>query len=407
MSNTFCVLPWLHLATHPHGGVTTCCISDHTKGLNRSRNYSNGPDKFLNLNDNSIEEIINSDYFNEVRSEMLEGIEPKACWRCYDEERNGTKSKRQSENENFSHLGIKEAAAITNINGSITPRLEFVELRLGNICNAKCRTCNPASSSKWVKEYSELEGRFDFIQSYKNLSGFNWPDLPNFWFNLEKNSDKIKLIYINGGEPTLVKAHWTFLERLAANKKSKDIILWYNLNMSNIPNHAYPLWKKFKEVRISCSIDDTGMRNTYLRSGINWRDVENNIAKMLFFKDREPQIFKIDITQTISWLNIFYIKEFHEYTKTLNLHHHLNWVYQPEYLAAWILPEEIKKKILLKCKQTFNAHDYSNIEMHLNKSSNSRLLEQGIKYNEFLDISRREKMRNTFSELFSELENNK
>ena len=37
--DTYCPLPWQHLATHPHGGITTCCISDHTDGLNRARNF--------------------------------------------------------------------------------------------------------------------------------------------------------------------------------------------------------------------------------------------------------------------------------------------------------------------------------------------------------------------------------
>ena len=33
----FCPLPWIHLGTHPHGGVTPCCISDMTAGKNRAR----------------------------------------------------------------------------------------------------------------------------------------------------------------------------------------------------------------------------------------------------------------------------------------------------------------------------------------------------------------------------------
>ena len=32
----FCPLPWIHLGTHPHGGVTPCCISDMTAGKNRA-----------------------------------------------------------------------------------------------------------------------------------------------------------------------------------------------------------------------------------------------------------------------------------------------------------------------------------------------------------------------------------
>ena len=87
--DTFCPLPWLHLGTHPHGGVTPCCISDMTAGKNRARNYGEEREEFFNLNDHDINTHMNSDYFKEIRREMLNDIEPKACTRCYQEERKG------------------------------------------------------------------------------------------------------------------------------------------------------------------------------------------------------------------------------------------------------------------------------------------------------------------------------
>ena len=57
--DTYCPLPWQHLATHPHGGVTTCCISDHTDGLNRARNFKGEYDEFLSLNNDTIEQHMN------------------------------------------------------------------------------------------------------------------------------------------------------------------------------------------------------------------------------------------------------------------------------------------------------------------------------------------------------------
>ena len=51
--DTFCPLPWLHLGTHPHGGVTPCCISDMTAGKNRARNFEDNGDVFFNANCNA------------------------------------------------------------------------------------------------------------------------------------------------------------------------------------------------------------------------------------------------------------------------------------------------------------------------------------------------------------------
>ena len=94
MSKTFCALPFVHLATHPHGGVTLCCVSDFTNAMNSSKNYDGKLVQYLNLNENSINEVLNSDYFKEVRQQMLLGKKPEACMRCYNEESAGLQSKR-------------------------------------------------------------------------------------------------------------------------------------------------------------------------------------------------------------------------------------------------------------------------------------------------------------------------
>ena len=38
MSDTFCPLPWNHLATHPHGVCTLCCESEQTDGMSQAFN---------------------------------------------------------------------------------------------------------------------------------------------------------------------------------------------------------------------------------------------------------------------------------------------------------------------------------------------------------------------------------
>ena len=56
----------------------------------------------------------------------------------------------------------------------------------------------------------------------------------------------MEVLYINGGEPTLIKAHWNYLRKLVDSGRSKNIILWYNINMTNLPEEI-TLWKEFKE----------------------------------------------------------------------------------------------------------------------------------------------------------------
>ena len=124
-----CSLPFTHLATHPHGGVTLCCISDHTNAASSAR--TNG--KILNLNEDSITDVMNSDYFKQVRVQMKNGIEPDACKRCYDEERKGIKSKRIEENDRYLDSS-KSVIEGMREDGTIDVDFKFLELRLGNIC---------------------------------------------------------------------------------------------------------------------------------------------------------------------------------------------------------------------------------------------------------------------------------
>jgi MoaA/NifB/PqqE/SkfB family radical SAM enzyme len=152
-------------------------------------------------------------------------------------------------------------------------QFEFVELRLGNVCNVACRTCNPASSSKWRNDYDKLKAAVNFkINPYDDMEGFRWPEREDFWEDLLKHCDGVKTFYINGGEPTLIKQHFKFLERLA-NLGRTDVKLWYNINMTNLNEDIIELWRKFDNVKISCSIDDLGDRNEYIRYPTKWDDV--------------------------------------------------------------------------------------------------------------------------------------
>ena len=78
MSNTFCPLLFQHLATHPHGGVTHCCIADHRDALSSARDATETGYNYYNLNRNKIAETFNSESFRAARLQVLEGKKPKA-----------------------------------------------------------------------------------------------------------------------------------------------------------------------------------------------------------------------------------------------------------------------------------------------------------------------------------------
>lgn len=381
-----CVLPWIHLATHPEGTVSLCCISDHTNNMSSAQNLKNGGNIVLNLNSDTIDNVINSDLFNNTRIAMINGIKPASCQRCYQEESHTGYSKRILENSKFI---IDDYEAITNNDGTITPNFRFIELRLGNVCNVKCRTCNPSSSTQWISEYSKLQNELPFVTNYENKLNAKWIHNDAFWNELLAHSADLELIYINGGEPTLVEKHWTYLERLIDANLHKQITLWYNINMTNLPDSLINIWKKFKKVIIHASIDDIGERNSYIRKGTNWHDVEENILKL-----KSLPWIHTEITQTVSWLNVYYIPEFKDYFSQHNLLSHVNLVYDPIFLNAGIIPKSAKEKLLSK----LNGQKFNWLTTIMKHNTDLEKFKEGIAYNNWLDTYRKERYQEHFSE---------
>ena len=389
-----CSLPWNHLATHPDGGVTLCCISDHRNALSRSKNFH--PLTFLDLNKNSIDEIINSDYFKQTRLEMLDGKIPQACRRCFQEESAGVRSKRIEENEKF-NFTEDMARAITAADGTIPVNFKFVELRLGNLCNLRCRTCNPVSSTQWNMQYQHLKKELTFITNYDSKINSSWTESDDFWSDLLIHSSDLQLIYVNGGEPTLVEKHWKYLERLIEKGLNSQITLWYNINMTNLPDKLIDLWKKFKKVQITCSIDDLGERNSYVRVGAKWDDVISNLDKL-----QSLSWCEVSVCQTISWLNVYHVNEFNKFMKDRGLHVHLNYVYDPEFLSVKVLPDRIKTLILDRCKD-MSIWDINSLKNQLNTGTTSNLFQQGWEFNQKLDYYNDAEFKRSYPEWYTVL----
>ena len=406
MSKTFCPLPWMHLGTHPHGGVTPCCISDMTAGKNRARNFTDTGDEFFNLNDHSISKHMNSDYFKQIRLEMLNDLEPKACSRCYQEERKGVESKRQHESKVYPDFDTSYASRLTGKDGSIPLDLRFVELRLGNVCNVRCRTCNPASSSRWVKDYKQIVESLDFVNDgYSWLDhkhDFQWPEDKNFYEDLFECAPNMEVLYINGGEPTLIKAHWNYLDKLVSSGRSKNIILWYNINMTNLPAEAIPIWKEFKEARVCPSIDCLDKRNQYIRFPTDWNDVTKHLDMLL-----EEPVITTRITQTVSAYNYAYVDEFLNWAPCPV---DMNFVYDPDYLSPAILPPVVRRQVHEKFRKTLgNKYELGTLlSMFDNDDWDETKWEHFCRYNDELDKIRKhdEGWRDIFPELVELCETN-
>jgi sulfatase maturation enzyme AslB (radical SAM superfamily) len=345
MSKFICDFPWIHLSTFPQGNCTVCCVAEHT-GKNNGHSWNKtflGNTQTLTVTNSTIPEIVNCDNYKSIRLDMLADKIPPACAGCYKVEQAGGKSKRQSE----THRNL-DYQALTAKDGSIVPDLRHIELRLGNHCNLKCRSCNADSSTSWIQDYYKLKDTVELASGYHWIKtnpdfSFDWVDDELFYDKLIEVAPNLEQIHISGGEPFLVPTHFKLLEKLIA-EGSTDIAIHYHTNLNykfEKVKKALDLLTNFREVHISFSIDDVGERNTYIRSLSDWDLMIKNLKLIT-----ENYKFIFRITQTVSVYNFLYVEELEQYLKNekINIRIHLNHVHSPDYLMANVLPKEIRQQ---------------------------------------------------------------
>lgn len=355
MNSVFCPLPWSHLATRANGDVRVCCQAHQgpNNGLLRDENGNK-----YNLNRNKIHDSRNAPLAKEIRAALLRGEKHPECKRCWDEETFRIRSKRLQTLRYYNNY--EEAVRITQPDGTIPqdhPYADF-DLRLGNLCNLKCRMCAPSESSMWYEDWLKVhDEKFDD-------TGFNWHESESFWRDLERDMPKndVSRFYIIGGEPTLIQKHFEFLEQCVQRGYARDIHLEYATNVTNIHQKYLDIWSNFKTVHIGCSVDGVGPVNDYVRFPSKWKAIERNLDKLSHLesqanwpRDRGDKSVNVVIAATVNIYNVYYIDELFKWNmKNHNFVISLHPLYKPQHLNVKILPLSAKLAITEKLRSSYD-----------------------------------------------------
>ena len=336
-SDTFCVLPWMHVATNASGTLRVCCNS--TPGKNGLEHPDGGKYK---LHKHDLREAWNSPTLTKIRQQFLDGERPEMCARCFREEDSGVKSARESWNEGW----YDDSVDYNTVNPPV--RAQYVDLRLGNLCNLKCRMCNPYASNQWVKEWNSIgterynEAPLD-DDELERLDGWSkeWPNKKYVWENFMNVADTIEEIYLTGGEPTLALAQFRLFDFLIERGLNENITLKYNTNLTNIPQRMVDYWDRFHKVKLNCSIDAVGDLNRYIRYPTNWKLVEKNLAR--FLEMEKTSGVRVGIHTTVQIYNILHLDSWFDWIQRRGKSVYLNILNHPEYLNIRVLPTELKQ----------------------------------------------------------------
>lgn len=339
MNNSFCVLPWLSITVDPDGSVKPCCVYDGHIQKKDGTKYNLGYDK--------IEDFFNSSDYLLIREKMLNGEEVSGCKQCTQIESYGKESKRVLMNRRF-----KESLHQTE--NFIKPEIQFFDLRFGNLCNLKCRSCMPGNSTQLDKQVQDNPELTKFYPYF----GFNitdWYETDIFDHNLNSNVEYLKLVYVAGGEPSLIEKNYKLLQYWIDKGYNKDISLIIVSNATHDNDLFFDLISQFKNVIYYASIDGFKEVQEYLRYPSQWDRIDKNLKKLVA---KNAENISIRITPTIQITNLYSITDLFEYCEQINRENDrcaiqifVNQLENPSFLNLVYLPIEYKKQCWNKIQQ--------------------------------------------------------
>ena len=334
----FCVLPWVSLETSPIGTVRPCCLAEE------EITDING-NKFDLSKSAELADIQDSNYMRKLRKQFLRAEQPDTCRKCWAvEDADGT-SKRMHTLNRLKHI-------IPDSDWTQDPKpLMFLDLKLGNICNLKCRICGSWSSSAFAVEEIEFspiaEKKTGF--HYQMLKQGAWAkDNQDFWEEIKNLSDQIRYIEFTGGEPFMIREHFRFLERIVDMGIAGQVEIHYNTNGTQFPDNAEDVWQHFKTVEIAFSIDDVGARFEYQRANAVWSEVESNIARFMAMRDRHPSI-QLQACITVNVFNVIYLETVANWADQQGFDFvYWNMLHEARHFSIAALPDTAKQAIVEK-----------------------------------------------------------
>lgn len=242
---------------------------------------------------NSLEELDNSVWLCNVRTQFENNCWPTECQRC-----------QKTEQETNSSIRTYAIAL-----DKVQDRSDYLQVGgvLDNLCNAGCLTCDEHYSSR--------------IGSLKSRV-FPIVDNSDKFFNLPQQ--RILHLDINGGEPSYSKNYKRLLQNLPPNLKT----LRLNTNGSRVLTELTDVAKKGVEVTVTVSFDGVGSVHEFVRWPLLWEDFYNNLMTY------KTMPVKLNLWTTVSALNVDDLPNIIEFAREHGIDHSYAYLAQPEALSV-------------------------------------------------------------------------
>lgn len=332
LPKTICMLPWTSIEVTPSGTYRPCCI------------YGESIPNLSVQQGHTAIDAQRSDYMKNLRQQFLNGEKPEGCKSCWQQELVfGRVSKRKNTFVKLKNVDLDYTEE------SVKPI--FLDLKLGNICNLKCRICGSWSSSKWAQEELDLSNGNN-SQARENLVNGQWPrKVSNWWQSLEEALPHIEYLEFAGGEPLLTEEQFDLLQVLVDRGYASKIDIHYNTNGTIWPKRGLELWPHFKKVEIAFSIDDVGARFEYQRFGEDWDKTQDIIMQAI------ETNFSLQICTTFNIQNAYYWGALSQWIESTGIKDvYCNILQGPPQFSLRNLPVHVKP--IFEEKMLSHSHPY-------------------------------------------------
>jgi sulfatase maturation enzyme AslB (radical SAM superfamily) len=340
--------PFTGLATREDGAVKVCCRSAPIGYIQKE----------------SLEEIWNGENMKKVRRQVLNNERPDVCKPCFDLEDQGVQSLRQRHTAGV----IPEARvnlypdALNALNDDFTMPFELptMEIKLNNLCNLKCRMCNPLDSTSW-KDWNEVKPFYakennilvPIIDSLTDTPGKYigpFDNSENWWDSFTKLLPHFRRVEFAGGEPLMDPYHYKILDLLAPY--GHNIELKYATNGTTLGikggRTIHDYWPKFKSIAVNVSIDGLHDIYEYIRGNGRFSEIEENVKVFKSF----PNVSRVVGAFTVQANNIMQIDRVIDYfINTMGIVFYSHRVNYPMALSAQVVPPELKAKVVARLEE--------------------------------------------------------
>jgi|LWDU01.1.fsa_nt_gi hypothetical protein len=255
-----CWAPWMALATKQALVTDTkkfspCCVWENAKRLRVD----------------TIDEYLNSEEFIEGTSALKAGkLDPTYCDVCIKKKQVGS----NPDYKNFDDVLSQNSGSSFEEKKQYLSKIGkfiFLDIRPGNLCNLKCKTCRPAVSTSIAKEMRKIP-LDNVLHTVYNMRGAD-EDASILINDDIFNYMDIKYFKILGGEPSIDPNVFDMLSAV-----DRSTIIRFTTNATNVNRKWIGLLEEFNDVRIMFSLDGAGSVFEYQRYPANWNAIKDNIG---------------------------------------------------------------------------------------------------------------------------------